>query len=49
MAKTRSWKTIVRTVDPPDEDSEKPVVYIFSNNRKFRDKRDPYLPLPEDD
>lgn len=41
----RSWRDRVREADPDwetDEERKRPVVYTFTNGRKFRDKADPY-------
>lgn len=40
---TRSWAQQVRQADPDfQQESTRPVVYEFSNDRKFRQKADPY-------
>lgn len=41
----RSWRDRIREADPEfetDKERREPVVYEFSNGRKFRDKRNPY-------
>ena len=45
----RSWAQIVRDADKDfDLESRRPVVYEFSNGRKFRQKPDPYATAPGD-
>lgn len=40
---TRSWRQMVQDADPDyQQESRRPIVYEFSNARKFRQKPDPY-------
>jgi hypothetical protein len=39
----RSWRQMVIDADPDYlRETSRPVVYVFSNGRKFRQKADPY-------
>ena len=40
MATKKSWAQIVKDKDP--EYKERQDEYIFSNNRKFKEKKNPY-------
>jgi len=40
---TRSWLDLVRKADKDfDEKRLRPVVYVMSNGREFKDRPDPY-------
>lgn len=45
----RSWSQLVRDADKDfDLESRRPVVYKFSNGRRFRQKNNPYATSPGD-
>lgn len=45
----RNWAQLVRQADVNfDRESLRPVVYEFSNGRKFRQKTNPYATSPGD-